>query len=100
MQSAEDVLQFLQPMRCAFPDVVTFLQLVITIPVSSAQAERSFSSLKRVKTYLRSTMSEHRLNNLCLLSIERELADKLQGDLSKGVDKFASQKTRKLNLTV
>jgi len=47
----EDVLQLLMSMQTAFPDLVLFGQLVLTIglPVFSANAERSFSALKRVK---------------------------------------------------
>jgi len=37
------------------------------LPVSSCEAERSFSSLRRLKTYLRSTMSQSRLNSVALL---------------------------------
>jgi hypothetical protein len=95
--STQDLLQYLLPMKCAFPDFVKFIQLVLTIPVSSAQAERTFSCMKRVKSYLRSTMSEKRLNNLCLLSIEREVADKVLMHMSVLVDKFARMKSRRLN---
>ena len=48
VETAEDILQLLWPMKSAFPDAVRF----ISLPVSSAQAERSFSSMKRVKNYL------------------------------------------------
>jgi len=57
-----------------FPNVSTLYKLFMTLPVSSATAERSFSRLKLIKSYLRSTMSESRLTNLALLSIERELS--------------------------
>ena len=90
----------LWPMKSAFPDAVRFFQLVLTLPVSSAQAERSFSSMKRVQNYLRSTMSQQQLTNLCLLSIERELSDTLLSDLSPLVDKFAEMKDRKSNLVM
>ena len=56
------------------------------------------STLKRVKTYLRSNMSEQRLNGLCMLSIEKELSLSLLQDTSEVVDKFASMKNRRLNL--
>ena len=48
--------------------------MTIIIAVTSATAERSFSCLKRIKNYLRSTMSQERLNNLTLLHIERDLS--------------------------
>jgi hypothetical protein len=94
----EDVLRHIISMKAAFPDLALFGQLVLTIPVSSANAERSFSTLKRVKTYLRSTMAEQRLNNLCLLSIERELSAKLMKDVTPVVDRFALMKNRRCNL--
>ena len=45
---------------------------MLTIPVSVASAERSFSKLKLKKSYLRSTISQQRLNGLVLLSIEKD----------------------------
>ena len=51
------------------------------------------------QTYLKhlfTTMSQQRLTNLCLLSIERELSDTLLSDLSPLVDKFAEMKDRKI----
>ncbi|XP_060881672.1 zinc finger MYM-type protein 1-like [Metopolophium dirhodum] len=40
------------------PNIKILLQLFATLPVTSATPERTFSTLKRLKTYLRSTMSE------------------------------------------
>ena len=44
---------------------------MLTVPVSVASAKRKFSKLKLIKSYLRSTMSQQRLNGLVLLSIEK-----------------------------
>ena len=49
------------------------LSLSLALPVSSAHDERAFNCLKRVKTYLRTTMSEMRLSNVACISINREL---------------------------
>src|ERR1700733_12502836 len=49
------------------PAVATLLRLFETIPVPNATAERSFSALKRLKTFLRSTTAEERLTGLALL---------------------------------
>lgn len=62
------------------------VQIALTIAVTSAEGERSFSALKRVKTRLRSTMTEDRLSNLSVLSIEKELAQAI--DLTDIIDKF------------
>lgn len=54
----------------AFADVLTALVLFMTLPVTVASAERSFSKLKLIKTYLRNTMGQNRLCGLALLAIE------------------------------
>ena len=54
--------------------VLLKIQLALTLGAGSAGCERSFSSLARIKTKLRSTLTEERLTNLVLLSSERELA--------------------------
>jgi len=43
--------------------------VLASLPVSTAEVERSFSSLKRIKSYLRNNMMNERLNGLALLSI-------------------------------
>ena len=53
-------------------EVDKLLRIYFSVPVTSATAERSFSCLKRIKTYLRSTMTDNRLNNLFLLHIHSE----------------------------
>jgi len=52
----------------------------LTIPVTSASAERSFSKLKLIKIYLRNTMTQNRLSGLAMLSIENEIASELNFD--------------------
>ncbi|CAF3377696.1 unnamed protein product, partial [Rotaria sp. Silwood2] len=49
-----------------FPNIKVLLQIYATLPVTTATGERSFSTLKLVKSYLRSTMSESRLNGLAM----------------------------------
>jgi len=69
-------------------------RILLTIPVTVASAERIFSKLKLIKTYLRSTMSQERLSGLVMLSIEKDLLEKLEyNDL---INTFASQKARKV----
>ena len=68
----------------------------MTIPVTSATAERSFSVLKRIKTYLRATMGQERLTHLAVLSIERELSKNI--DLDLVIDRFDAMHPRRLQL--
>ena len=60
-----------------YPNLARLLKILITFPVSNAEAERSFSSLKRLKTYLRNTMSQERLNGLALLGVHNETEVKI-----------------------
>lgn len=80
------------------PDLTTALQLYLTLPVTVAKAERSFSKLKLIKSYLRSTMSQTRLSDLAVLSIENEETRKI--DLYKVVDQFLLLKKRRFGGTM
>ena len=71
MKDIYDVFDKLRPIKAALPDLLRLLNIALTIAVSSAACECSFSYLKRTKTYLRSTMSQLRLNNLAILSIRK-----------------------------
>lgn len=55
-----------------FPNIRRLIQIMATLPVSTATAERSFSTLRRLKTYMRSSMLEDRLTGLALIAIHRE----------------------------
>ena len=78
-----------------FANVSVALRVVLTIPVTVASGERSFSKLKLIKTFLRSSMKEDRLNSLALLSIENALASEL--DYSNLITKFAAMKARRVS---
>lgn len=75
-----------------FGEVCIGLRIFCTLPVTVAGGERAFSKLKLVKNYLRSTMSQDRLNSLAILSVESQLAKKL--DFKDLISKFAHAKTR------
>jgi hypothetical protein len=65
------------PMRAMFPLVEALVRLLLVNPASSATAERSFSSLRRLKTYLRSTCGQRRLNNLAFCHIHKDIMDSI-----------------------
>lgn len=56
-------------------NVSIVLRILLTMPVTTASAERSFSKLKLIKNYLRSTLSQEKVTNLAIISIEKEIAD-------------------------
>ena len=69
--SISDVLKEIIPLNIAFPTLIKVLQIALTIVVTTAECERSFSCLKRTKNYLRSSMSEQRLIDLAVCPLNR-----------------------------
>src|SRR5258705_5384086 len=57
----------------AMNETYKIISLICTIPSTTSSVERSFSSLKRIKTYLRNSTSQWRLSALSILSIEKAL---------------------------
>jgi len=77
----------------SFSEVITACLLYLTLPVTVASAERSFSKLKLIKTYLRSTMCQVRLSSLGMLSIESQRLNDL--NIDQIIDNFADAKSRR-----
>lgn len=71
--------------------------MLVTIPMTTSEAERCFSTLKRVKTFLRSTMAQERLTALAMLSIEKDFVRNISNFNDKVIDKFAQKKERRIN---
>nr|XP_016852320.1 PREDICTED: zinc finger MYM-type protein 1-like [Anolis carolinensis] len=78
-----------------FPNVYIALRILLTLPISVASGERSFSKLKLIKNYLRSTVSQERLNGLSTLAIENSLLDEMETDSL--VQEFSKLKARKIS---
>ena len=93
MRTIAEILNTVPFAKAMFSEIDKLLRLYLTIPVTTSTAERSFSSLRRVKTYLRSTMTEERLNNILLLHTHREETDTL--DLVEVARVFASANERR-----
>lgn len=77
-----------------FPNLSTAIRIYLTLPVTVAQGERSFSKLKLIKNYLRSTLSQNNLTNLAIISIEHDI----KIETREIVNDFAARKARKINL--
>ena len=72
-------------------EVCSLVAHILVMPATNAISERSFSSLRKVKNYLRSTMTENRLNSVMLLHIHKEKTDSLSlisitNDFVQGTD--------------
>ena len=81
-------------------EIYKLANLILTIPITTSSVERSFSALKRIKTYLRSSQKEQRLSNLSLISIEKTFLKQMMENrelfYNSVIDKFC-QKTRRID---
>jgi len=74
--SAQEAIKLSQ----LLPEMSKLFCLALTIPVTTCTSERSFSTLRRLKTYLRSTMVQERLNHVAILHVHKKLCDELNLD--------------------
>ena len=77
-----------------YPFIRKLLQILCTLPVSVATAERSFSTLRRIKTWTRATMGEDRLSGLALMHVHRDI------DIcaKRVIDTFAKSRNTRIDL--
>lgn len=90
-----EILRLLKEHGC-FPNATIAYRVLLTIPVTVASAERSFSKLKLLKTYLRSTMTQERLNDLAIIALEGEMLEKI--DYEHIIEDFISKNTKRMML--
>ena len=88
-----EVLSYIKTLD-SFPNVYIAYRILLTIPVTIVTAERSFSKLKLLKSYLKSTMLQDRLNELAILSIESEVLELF--DYKTLINDFGAKKARRL----
>ena len=79
--------------RHLYPDVSSLFDIFISLPVSVASAKRSFSTLRKLKTWLRAQMGQTRLSGLALLNVHRNT----DISIDKVIDRFANSGARILN---
>ena len=95
--SPRNILDFIcsNNLNAALGNLFVSLRILLTLPVSVATAERSFSKMKLIKTYFRSTIAQDRMDGLAMLSIEQAIAKEL--DLEDMIKSFAIVKQERLN---
>ncbi len=72
------------------------MQLVMVMPATNATSERSFSALRRIKTYLRTNMTQQRLNHLMMLHVHKTSTDSL--DLMQVAREFVAGREGRLRV--
>ncbi|XP_071058707.1 zinc finger MYM-type protein 1-like [Pseudochaenichthys georgianus] len=94
---AVNLLQFFvdNNLQETFTETVSLLKVLVTTPMATAEAERCFSTLKRIKTFLRNSMTQDRLNALAMLSIEKKLISSIPDFNTRVIERFATQKERR-----
>ena len=80
-ESSNEVLKYMFKfnLQSSLPEAVKLFKMNGVLAVASASVERSFSCLKRVKSYLRNRMGQGRLSSLCRISIHKDIV-KLKED--------------------
>ena len=81
-----------------FPNITVWLKIFLSLMLMNCTGERSFSVLKLIKNYLRSTMTQPRLASLALLSIESDMLRSL--DHEAIINDFSVKKSRKVFVSV
>ena len=92
LMSPLEILELVKVADC-YPNVSIAYRILLTMPVTIASAERSFSKLKLLKSYLRSSMSQERLNDLTILCIEKNMLENI--DVDTIINDFSSRNTRR-----
>ena len=85
----------------ALPVVTDIANLAASMAITSVSCERTFSVLRRIKTYQRNTMTQNRTRNLMVLAVESELTHTLAQESTfcdKVIDRFANKSDRRINL--
>jgi len=75
-----------------FPNLFKLIQVGLAIPISSATCERCFSSMRRIKNWLRTSMEQSKFTDLSVINIERDLSNKIDKD--KIINNFAMSQRR------
>jgi hypothetical protein len=90
--TAMKIFEYVREVDC-YPNISIAYRILFTVPVTVASTERTFSKLKLLRNYLRSTIFQERLNGLVTLCIEKKLLNEI--DIDTIVTDFASKNVRR-----
>lgn len=94
-QSIQDILVIIRKhnLKDIFPYIDIALRMLLCTPVSNCSTERSFSALKRIKSYLRSNIGEERQSALEIMNIESDITTSISYD--DIIQEFAQDRARR-----
>lgn len=78
-------------------ETASLSKIFVTTTMTTAESQRCFSTLKRIKTFLRNTMTQDRFNALAMLSVEKKLVRDIPNINKKVIESFTIQKERRTN---
>ena len=76
----------------AFPELYRLGIIAISLPVSTASCERSFTALRQIRTWVRNSIFNEKLDSVAVLAIERERTQSL--DIDRIIDVFAAARKK------
>ena len=82
-------------LKTVYGSIHTLMKIYLTVPLSNASAERSFSALRRIKNYLRNRLTQEHLNHYMMLNVHKQMTDVI--DLQSVAKTFVSSNERRLN---
>lgn len=99
INSSTSTLQFIlkSELDSTFSELVKLLKIIMTTPMNTAEPERCFSTLKRLKTFLRNSMTNDRLNALAMMSINRDFVHEIPNFDEKVLETFVALKNRRMD---
>lgn len=97
--NAKQLMQFLKDneLEDAYTEVSKLCELVLTVPATSSSVERNFSTLKRIKNFVRNSTGQERLSQISILSIENQLLQNMSDNprfYDDVIDEFAKTDRR------
>ncbi|XP_057292636.1 52 kDa repressor of the inhibitor of the protein kinase-like [Hydractinia symbiolongicarpus] len=81
--------------KLLFPSIHEAIRILATIPVTTCTCERSILGLRRVKTWMRNTITKERSNSLCVIMFNRDVTV----DLDQVVVEFAAANKRRMTFS-
>lgn len=94
-KNVNDVVHFLRNENLCniIPEFFRLIRIILTVPVANATCERSYSALRRLKTFVRNSMCAERLNYAAVMHIHSSI----DIDLESLIDEFISRSAARVN---